>query len=44
MLAARELRISLTLDSRGGIKLDLDSELGTHESAGLLTTYGHLGW
>ena len=31
-----------TLDDRGGIELDLDSRLGTHEGAGLLTTYGGL--
>lgn len=44
MPAARELRISHTLDARGGIELDLDSGPGTHEGAGLLTTYGDLGW
>ena len=38
--AGRELRIAHTFDARGGIELDLDSGPGTHEDAGLLTTYG----
>ena len=40
MPAGRELRLSRTLDARGGIELDLDSGLVTQEGAGVLTTYG----
>ena len=40
MTTGRELRLSRTLGSRGGIELDLDSGLVTQEGAGVLTSYG----